>query len=168
MRVTTGAAPPRTFRLALCATLLVAGCTTVGDSSSESDGAPVPAGSPSHATDGIDAPELRSGAVEFLSEGPSRGYHLFGQIPLVEGESWLSVNCRADSGARDVLLTVAEVGEFGIVCVNGDVTRSLNQLDLDLDADTARAGRVQFEIDAPETVEWFVSYQLPEGAELPD
>ncbi|MFX4295313.1 hypothetical protein [Streptomyces bohaiensis] len=108
-------------------------------------------------------PEVMDGSDEFVSEGPGRGFHHFGAVPLVEGISWVAMNCRDDATATTVHLSIETVGEFGIACETNEVTQNLNQLNLDSEA----VGQAQFTLDAPDSVEWYVSFQVPEGTEFP-
>ncbi|NJQ14953.1 hypothetical protein [Streptomyces bohaiensis] len=153
----------------LLSTVLLAGCTVpapsdasdaadAADAADTSDAAPPPA--VEVATAAVHRPEVQQGADEFTAVGPVRGHHHLGAVPLVAGASWLAVNCRSDGPRQAVTVEVEQVTEVGVTCEREETTSFLTRLDLTAE----EAGSAQLTVHGPEGVEWYVAFQLPDGA----
>ncbi|MFG3410296.1 hypothetical protein [Streptomyces sp. NPDC048142] len=72
-----------------------------------------------------------------------------------KGISWVSVNCLADTKKAKLTLVIDTVGSFTTSCPSDEVRFSVNQMDL-LDPFEG-----QVRIEAPDSVKWMASIQVP-------
>ncbi|MEU5221931.1 hypothetical protein AB0G55_04585 [Streptomyces toyocaensis] len=100
-------------------------------------------------------PDVRPGYKEVASGGPRRGDWDLGPVRLVEGVSWVNVNCLSDTGTGKLTLTIDTVGAFTVDCPSDEARINVNQLDLA----EGRKGRLH--IETADRVRWTASIQVP-------
>lgn len=143
--------PVRVAALTVGLVAVATGCTGSGPADTDK---PSPAtGSAAAAT--LRPPDVRPGYKEIASGGPRRGDWDLGPVRLVEGVSWVNVNCLSDTGTGKLTLTIDTVGSFTVDCPSDEARINVNQLDLA----EGRKGRLH--IETADRVRWIASIQVP-------
>ncbi|MFF4052799.1 hypothetical protein ACFYZ5_39745 [Streptomyces chartreusis] len=103
----------------------------------------------------LSVPELEIGYTEILSQGPTRGSDVLNSVRLHKGVTWIALDCVAESGAPMVDVVVDTVATFSTDCRSGEISYYAHELNL------AAKREAHLSIEAPDTVRWTVSVQVP-------
>ncbi|MFE7445738.1 hypothetical protein ACFU7X_35420 [Streptomyces chartreusis] len=107
------------------------------------------------ASPALSVPELEIGYTEIMSQGPTRGSDVLNSVRLHKGVTWIALDCVADSGAPMVDVVVDTVATFSTDCKSGEISYYAHELNL------AAQREAHLSIEAPDTVRWTVSVQVP-------